>query len=464
MPDESLELTVPASVWGLPEMRHALAQRDIATVLLLVHKHHVPTVTQSRLALELGLEPSTLNLIVNRRRGVTALAMLERIAEGLRMPDPARMVLGLAPVDIVETVAATGDARDSRSLGMGRVKEATVMAAAESESSEFIQRSEVSNVGAKTIEQLYAGVHDVVHRYPSRPVTPSFLDAWRLRREVFALLKGQQPLRYRRDLSVFAATLSGVLANAAFDLGHFTVAETHARSALAAADDAGHNGLHAWVRGTQALIAYWDRRYPDAAQAAADGWRVSGPESGTARVRAAAIEARARARMGDSRGADDALHRAEQARDAITDFDEIGGMMGFPVAKQRFYSGAARLLLDGQYNLVEAEYLSSEAVSLYMQDPSSHRRVGEMSLAQLDLAEIRLLQHELEAAAEHIGDVLTVGAERRTEAVSRRLFELRAALDGPTYRGVPSAISLRDRIADASMHALPMLPAREDEK
>ncbi|WP_051158418.1 hypothetical protein [Nocardia carnea] len=465
MREDFFELTVPASVWNLQEMRHALSQRDVATVLSLVKTHHVPRLTQSRLALELGIDPAILSLIVNRKRAVTALTVLERIAACLRMPDPARMALGLAPINLGPELTVTSDVwrHGGPVIGSAHFKEATIMAAAESESYHFIQRTEASNVGPQTIDQLYGSVRNIVTRYPSRQVAPSFLDASLLRGEVFTLLKGQQHLGFRRDLYVFAAALSGVLANAAFDLGYFPVAETHARSALAAADEAGHNGLRTWVKGTQALIAYWDGRYRDAAQAAAAGWAVV-PESGTARVRAAAIEARARARMGDPRGAEEALRRAEQAREAITDPDEIGGMMEFPMAKQLLYGGAARLMLEGRSNLVEAENLSSEAVGLYMQVPAADRRMGEMSLALLDLAEIGLIQQNLEAAAQHIDDVLAVGAGRRTESVSRRLFELHAALDRPTFRGVLAAISLRDRISDASVHALPPLPASEDEK
>lgn len=51
-----------------------------------------------------------------------------------------------------------------------------------------------------------------------------------------------------------------------------------------------------------------------AVELAADGWRYV-PEIGTARIRLASIEARVHARLRDQRAAENALARAEQARD-----------------------------------------------------------------------------------------------------------------------------------------------------
>ncbi|WP_327116554.1 hypothetical protein OHB12_04930 [Nocardia sp. NBC_01730] len=199
-----------------------------------------------------------------------------------------------------------------------------------------------------------------------------------LRDRAFSLLEGRQAPGQTRELYYTAAALCAVLSNASFDLGNFAAAETQARTAYLAAELAGHNGLRAWIRGTQALIAYWDDRPRAAVDLAEDGWRYM-PENGTARVRLACIEARARARLRDRQSTDDALLRAEQAREEIIAPDDPGGMMAFPMAKQQFYGGAARLWLGGHPNLAEAERLSAEAVELYETDPLEDRRLGEMS-------------------------------------------------------------------------------------
>ncbi len=460
-------------------MLRALKTRDMADLLALVMRHARRSrprratgtwqkpVTQTQLATTLGTQQSRLSDILSRTRTVTSFEQFEKIADALQMPDRARVVLGLAPRSYtLRSERTNGAPRTGMHAGpreqptRGDVepsKEVTVMAAAESESARFIQRAENSNVGPNTIDQLYADVRRIVDQYPSRPVPPSFVEALKVRSRVFTLLEGRQRPDHTRDLYLIAAALSGVLSNALFDLGHLSQAETHARAAFVAADQAGHNGMRAWIRGTQALIAYWDGRPQTAATAAADGWSYV-PESGTARVRAACIEARAYARIGDSHRAEDALGRAEKARAMITSPDDIGGMMEFPRAKQLFYNSSARLLLDGgRLNLLQAERLATEATDLYTRDPVGRRRVGEISLARLDLAQVHLLQNDLEAAAHHISDVLDIGTVRRTEAVSRRLFELHTALEAPTYTSV-LASGLRERIAGAAIHAIPALP------
>lgn len=323
------------------------------------------------------------------------------------------------------------------------IEEATSMAAAES--ARFGQFAEQTNVGPHTIEQFHADLRRLVHVYPNRPVYPLFVELRELRNRAFSLLEGRQAPGQTRELYFTAAALCAVLSNASFDLGNFGAAETQARTAFLAAELAGHNGMRAWIRGTQALIAYWDDRPRAAVALAEDGWRFV-PEKGTARVRLACIEARARARLRDASGTDAALLRAEQARAAITAPDDLGGMMAFPMAKQQFYSGAARLWLGSRPDLAAAERLSAEAIELYETDPPEERRLGEISLARLDFAISRLAQSDLEGAAGQVERVLEVGGQRRTESVVRRLLQLSTALERPHFQTSALATTLRERI------------------
>ncbi|MEU7631808.1 XRE family transcriptional regulator [Nocardia sp. NPDC049220] len=330
------------------------------------------------------------------------------------------------------------------------------MAAAES--ARFGQFAEQTNVGPRTIEQFHADLRRIVSVYPSRPVYPLFVELRCLRDRVFGLLEGRQAPGQTRELYLIAAVLCAVLSNASFDLGNFAAAETQARTAYLAAELAGHNGMRAWIRGTQALIAYWDDRARVAVDLAEDGWRFT-PETGTARVRLACIEARARARLRDAVGTDDALLRAERAREAVTSPDDPGGMMAFPIAKQQFYGGAARLWLGGQPNIAKAERLSAEAVELYETDPPKERRLGEISLARLDFAVARLAQSDLDGAAEQVEQVLEVGGQRRTESIARRLLQLSTALERPRFQTSALATTLRELIICSPIRTRQALPS-----
>lgn len=317
------------------------------------------------------------------------------------------------------------------------------------ESSRFGQFAEQSNVGPHTLEQFRADLTRIAMAYPNRPVYPAFVEVRQLRNRAFELLEGRQHPEQSRELylvtGVLCGVLCGVLANASLDLGFLHAAETQTRTAFLCAELAGHNALRAWLRGTQSLVAYWDGRLRTAVELAADGWRYL-PETGTARVRLAAIEARAHGRLRDQRAAEDALARAERACAEILGEDDPGGMLAFPIAKQTWYAATARLWLGGQANLSRAEQDAASAIQIYETDAPEDRRLGELCLARLDLASVRLGRDDLEGMAVQIQDVLTVASRRRTDSVVRRLSQVAIALERPRLQTSALALDLHDQI------------------
>ncbi|WP_223297530.1 helix-turn-helix domain-containing protein [Catenulispora acidiphila] len=95
---------LPATAWRRPDVRQALGDRNVSALLRFAQQH--TGASQSRLAEAIGIGQGRLNELVNRRREVTSLEMFERIADGLNMPDSARMLLGLAPSGIRAAGAA----------------------------------------------------------------------------------------------------------------------------------------------------------------------------------------------------------------------------------------------------------------------------------------------------------------------------------------------------------------------
>lgn len=87
---------LPSWVWERQSMRDALRARNIAAVVRLVRQYS--GASQGRLAGALGLAQGRVSEVLNGKRTVSALEMFERIADGLSMPDDARVLLGLAPV------------------------------------------------------------------------------------------------------------------------------------------------------------------------------------------------------------------------------------------------------------------------------------------------------------------------------------------------------------------------------
>lgn len=87
---------MPLWAWQREDVRDALRQRQMATFFALIQRYTGST--QSQLAVATGLLQGRISEIIKGTRAVTTLEVFERIADGLSMPDEARMLLGLAPV------------------------------------------------------------------------------------------------------------------------------------------------------------------------------------------------------------------------------------------------------------------------------------------------------------------------------------------------------------------------------
>ena len=318
--------------------------------------------------------------------------------------------------------------------------------AAAQESAQFTAWAEGSNVGPHAIEQLEADIRRIVSTYPARPVGPLFQEVRDLRNWTFQLLEGRQHPRFTRDLYLAAGVLCGVLANASFDMGRYEAAETQARSAFLCGELAGHNGLRAWVRGLQAVIAYWDGRPHDAVRLTEAGERFV-PEDGTAHIRLASIQARAYGQLQLATDAMAALDAADNRRGQVAPGNALlDGMMSFPQEKQLFYASSTHLWLAGTDHLRHAEARAQEAVDIFDAAPWEKRRLGEMSLARMDLAMARLSRGDIDGSAIQVYEVLSADSRRRTESVRKRMGQFGRQLALHPAAHTPSGVAIREAI------------------
>src|SRR4051795_1420085 len=86
---------LPDAVWCAPETRTALRDRRVGYLFRVAKKY--AGASQARIAAATGLNQSEVSRIQRGDRLVTAIDVLERVADGFAMPDSARMLLGLAP-------------------------------------------------------------------------------------------------------------------------------------------------------------------------------------------------------------------------------------------------------------------------------------------------------------------------------------------------------------------------------
>jgi hypothetical protein len=88
-------IEVPAAVWHKPEVGALLRRRDVSALLRSVQQY--TGASQARIAAAVWLGQGRVNEIINSRRTVTRFDVFERIADGISMPDHARVLFGLAP-------------------------------------------------------------------------------------------------------------------------------------------------------------------------------------------------------------------------------------------------------------------------------------------------------------------------------------------------------------------------------
>lgn len=109
MPGRANDLIViPDSLWRRPETAEALRRRDIGRFFALLRQY--AGASQTQIAIACGMTQGKVSDIMRGSQQVEKLALFERIADGLGVPDEARIALGLAPrsaaIPVRDTVPA----------------------------------------------------------------------------------------------------------------------------------------------------------------------------------------------------------------------------------------------------------------------------------------------------------------------------------------------------------------------
>jgi transcriptional regulator with XRE-family HTH domain len=314
------------------------------------------------------------------------------------------------------------------------------------DSASFLRFASSTNVDDILLEQLEADIARLAVEYVSRPVPDLIHEISSMRRGVFDLLQGRQHPQQTIQLYLAAGRLSGLATHIALDLGHYAVAATHARTSWLCAEHAGHNGLRAWVRSIQSLIAYWQRDYTQAAALARAGLPYS--DGGTIGARLLSLEARACAAIGDQAGTLRAIESATEARTGPTDVD-LTGVFTFPEAKQWAYAGTALLALGHTRWVPQAINASHLAIALYQAAPEVDQSSGDLLAAHLDLANAHLASRDTDGAQDALYVVIQAGPERLTASIAKRLQALNRSLSSQPYAGSPALLSLRENVQEA---------------
>jgi len=409
-------IRVDPAFWRRVDVSNALGQRDIGALFRLVRRH--AGASQHRIGTAVDIQQGTVSAIMRGDRVVTSIDVLERIADGLGIPDEARVRIGLAPKE---------DHMHRRTaLGIGlaaAISPATLTAVlreSAAEAVEFARHRGASAVGAGTLDHLTTVVAGIDRAYPWQPATELFPLARAYRQYVEQLLDGRHTLAEARELHVHAAYLSHILSDLALDLGSTVAAKAFANDAYGLAEQAGHNELCAWAADSLAATMRWSDEPAATVTAAQRGLRRV-PRRHPLSARLHARAARGYAALGNRDACTDALTRARTACDRLP--EDMPSRFGSDSAEHVRYSIAA---YAAECHISMADWASAAQqaeMAFGVRRWSNWRAAG----AHLDLAVAKTHLGSPEEALEHAKQAVAFGLHRGG-SVLPRLHRLDAAL------------------------------------
>jgi hypothetical protein len=368
-----------------------------------------------------------------------------------------------AGIALIQSTALTpddiGTPTDERGRSATTVERQVAMATRRA--ARFGTFAEIDNVGPEGIAQLQDDVVHLANAYIIDPLSSIMGDLVDEQETIFRLLEGRQKPTLGRDLYMLAGVVSGLIAKASQDLGRFHDAMTHARTLYVCADNADHPGLRAWARGLQSLIAYWAGRPQEAVRYARSGTDLAQGVTGSVATWLPALEARAWALMNNGDEASQALGRATDRRAAhrADELDAIGGLLSFPLAKQRYYAAGTYVSLDTQDDRERAESEAMAALDLYEQGRPEDRSFSDEAGARAELALARVNAGQVDGAHEALAPVLALQPERRIGGIVTSAARVQHALrnrrfvDSPVARSLTEEIEMFCRVPAAALPA-----------
>lgn len=473
-------LRVPDDFWLRERVQNAVKARDMGSLFGLLKQYL--GASQGQTGVTVDLAQGYVSKVMSGERRIVAIDVLERIAIGLRMPDPLRMVMGLAPVDmqasqvdmdaqaslshpdiaptvhVVPTQTAVGGEPSYVYGGNTATRTERELIKMAAERAKRFALFSHGGLPSGAVEQVYSDVQQLAIFYPQRSLSEILGELVAAQDNTFALLEQRQRPGDVRQLYLLAGVTGGLLAKASHDLAEPHAAMTQARAAFVCAETAGHDGLCAWLRGLQSLVTYWAGNYQTSLRYAQDGSEYVQSGRGTTAVWLPLNEARAWAALGNSAESKRAIARAENALETVQpdELDELGGICTFGQVRGLYYAADALSWLPSE--AAAAEDYASRAVEAYRDRTNPEWAFGDQAGSYCDLAIARVMQGELEGAAEALAPALELPIVRRTNGIVRAVTNVTDAIRNSPLALDPAAAEIRESVEEFSGKQLSGLP------
>ena len=230
-------IALPDSFWHRPDVSAALTSRDMGELFRLLH--FKARITQTRIATAAVLSQGRVSAIINGKQQVRSLAVFRRIADGLDMPEHARILLGVATDEPAAAAAhepsiLPGDHGQERDL--------------------LRQLASAGNIDTAVVQVLQEETNAVrlLDRRLGAPAVAAKLEA-HISHLTVSLHHSLMPDR-RQQLAAVLADAAALAGWQAIDMGRMDAAWNHFETATAGAREAHDNCLLAFAAGEQAYV------------------------------------------------------------------------------------------------------------------------------------------------------------------------------------------------------------------
>jgi hypothetical protein len=422
-------IAIPDHAWQQGSTRQILQNRAAGPLFAFAQKYGI---SQTRLAVATGLSQARINdLIKGRRANITAIEVWIRIADGLKMPDHARMAMGLAPMSSTPH-KAIDKARESFTAG---------------EISNLVSTVLATDTNDEAINQLARSASSLAESHTQIPAKKALAQVLCLHAEMQKLIRRRQSLRQKRELFRIESHL---LAHACLlfgDLEENVTADKYGEASLVYAQEAGANEAIAWT--VRAKTLRWQERFIESADMARRGYDCS--PATPLRIQLASQEANAAALLGDAKRARDAMRRAEAAIESIEPDSGISAW-SFPVARQAIFALSVAIHTNDPDAALRASAMAHSAWA------SGVPRVSATwAQIQAGAGIAHLMKDSLDQAIQEVTPVLALPPEFRVATVTAYLKDLDRRLGDPRFTRSRDAITLKRGIQDF-ITAAPVLP------
>lgn len=455
-------LRIPAELWHRDDVGQALDRRNVGRLFQLVRRY--TGASQTRIGIATGLSQGTVSLYMSGSRVVTAVDLLERVADGLGMPDQARLRLGLAPRRRPRTGApATPPGPDhddeppaERVVGVElrellhdavvnpeRRPAGRLMAGVERLRQDLDRTLTTTGpITQSHVDDLEAAAHANARQCLVMPPIEMLCRLTLDLAEVRDLLAYRQRPLVQKGLYRVVSLLATLLADELMVLGDVRQSRAWHSTARFAADQTDDAALKADVRTLTALLHLY---YGDASEAVTIARQAQGVGEGATGLSVAlapTYEALGLAQLGDVEGSEAALSVARERVETPDPRHRDESVLGFSERRWRFYEGKVLSYLGHSH---EAWLIHDEALALYPEDV-----VGDPALIRFDRAISLVRDGQVPAGCELAGQTLVdLPDEHRTDIFMRAARRVLSAVPAGQRTSAP-AQQYKEMIGPAS--------------